>query len=153
MNEITYGSVKVTARRLMEADPLFAASRQDWPQAAGALGWQREKLAGEEPLNPFCGIPTDHELDACIFPMRTGSDSRLLRLEGRVLLVHWRGSWLSKAHGPTDCQPVWARKSSSDRKGCRKRSGRSPGKRKYGCVSDTGACRQAAAPPTSSSSP
>lgn len=65
MNEISDGSVRVTALRLLEEDPLLAASRRDWPEAAGALGWRWETFVGEEFINPFCGSPTDHELDAC----------------------------------------------------------------------------------------
>ncbi|CAA0102603.1 Uncharacterised protein [Starkeya nomas] len=65
MNEISDGSVRVTALRLLEEDPLLAASRRDWPEGAGALGWRWETFVDEELINPFCGSPTDQELDAC----------------------------------------------------------------------------------------
>lgn len=65
MNEISDGSVRVTALRLLEGDPLLAASRRNWSETAGALGWRWETFVGEEPINPFRGSPTDYELDAC----------------------------------------------------------------------------------------
>ncbi|WP_171904802.1 hypothetical protein [Hoeflea olei] len=51
--------------RLADRDPLLVASRKLWPEAAAILGWRWETLAGERPVNPFWGSPTDPELDAC----------------------------------------------------------------------------------------